>query len=221
MKSVSRKHVKCFKAMMGKENPSPEKLICSWSIKKEYNDTSFQEDIEGSDQRRKSNCLKDVVVSDAFMHISIRNDGDDHNHSMQKKKCFIYSFKNSKYKRKRTSKIFSSKFMALASSMLTIYLAYEFASIGVFLLHFSPGVTADFSDNCPSDCNCKWANGKREADCTRGGFTTIPTNLDHEIQILRMTHNYVRKLEKNIFHSTGLINLQRIFMNHCHVQVPV
>ena len=109
--------------------------------------------------------------------------------------------------------------MALASSMLTIYLAFEFASIGVFLLHFSPGVAADFSDNCPSDCNCKWANGKREADCTQGGFTTIPTNLDHEIQILRMTHNYVRKLEKNIFHSTGLINLQRIFMNHCHVQV--
>jgi len=36
---------------------------------------------------------------------------------------------------------------------------------------------ADFSDNCPRDCNCKWANGKREADCTRAGFTTIPTNL--------------------------------------------
>ena len=207
---------------MGKENPSTEKLICSsWSsIEQEYNDSSSQEDIEGNDQQRKSNCLKDVVASsDAFMHISIRNDGDDHNHSMQKKKCFIVSFKNSKYKRKQNTKIFSSKFMALASSMLTIYLAFEFASIGVFLLHFSPGVAADFSDNCPSDCNCKWANGKREADCTRGGFTTIPTNLDHEIQILRMTHNYVRKLEKNIFHSTGLINLQRIFMNHCHVQV--
>ena len=209
--------------MMGKENPSPEKLICSSrlsSTEEQSNDSSSQEDIEGSDQQRESNCLKDVVASsDAFMHISIRNDGDDHNHSMQKTKCFIYSFKKSKYKRKRISRIFSSKFMALASSMLTIYLAYEFASIGVFLLHFSPGVGADFSDNCPSDCNCKWANGKREADCTRGGFTTIPTNLDHEIQILRMTHNYVRKLEKNIFHSTGLINLQRIFMNHCHVQV--
>jgi len=36
---------------------------------------------------------------------------------------------------------------------------------------------ADFSDNCPRDCTCKWANGKREADCTRAGFTAIPTNL--------------------------------------------
>jgi len=82
-----------------------------------------------------------------------------------------------------------------------------------------PNATADFSDNCPRDCNCKWANGKREADCTRAGFTTIPTNLNHEIQILRMTHNYVRILGKNVYKSAGLLNLQRIFMNHCHVQV--
>ena len=82
----------------------------------------------------------------------------------------------------------------------------------------SPAV-ADFSDNCPRDCNCKWANGKREADCTRAGFTTIPTNLNHEIQILRMTYNYVRILGKNVYKSAGLLNLQRIFMNHCHVQV--
>ena len=204
--------------MMGKENPCSKKLIYSWAMEEEYNDTSFHENGR-NDQVRKSNCSKNVVVSDSFMHITTRN-GDDHNHSMQKKKYFIYSFKNSKYKRrKRTPRMFSSKFMALVSSILTLYLAYEFSSVSVFLLHWTPGVNADFSDNCPSDCNCKWANGKREADCTRGGFTTIPTNLDHEIQILRMTHNYVRRLEKNIFHDTGLINLQRIFMNHCHVQV--
>lgn len=81
------------------------------------------------------------------------------------------------------------------------------------------GVRSDFSDTCPSTCNCKWANGKREADCTRAGFTTVPTNLDHEIQILRMTHNYVRIVEKAVFRSAGLLNLQRIFMNNCHVQV--
>ena len=80
-------------------------------------------------------------------------------------------------------------------------------------------VSADFSDNCPEDCDCKWANGKREADCTRAGFTTVPTHLDHEIQILRMTHNYVRILGKDVFRLAGLLNLQRIFMSHCHVQV--
>ena len=78
---------------------------------------------------------------------------------------------------------------------------------------------ADFLDHCPKDCNCKWANGKREADCTRAGFTAVPTHLDHEIQILRMTHNYVRVLGNEVFMTAGLVNLQRIFMNHCHVQV--
>jgi hypothetical protein len=78
---------------------------------------------------------------------------------------------------------------------------------------------ADFLDHCPKDCNCKWANGKREADCTRAGFTAVPTHLDHEIQILRMTHNYVRVLGSEVFKTSGLLNLQRIFMNHCHVQV--
>ena len=50
---------------------------------------------------------------------------------------------------------------------------------------------ADFSDNCPRDCNCKWANGKREADCTRAGFTTIPTHLNHEIQVCTMGHKKI------------------------------
>lgn len=77
---------------------------------------------------------------------------------------------------------------------------------------------ADFLDHCPKDCNCKWANGKREADCTRAGFTAVPTHLDHEIQILRMTHSYVRVLGNEVFKAAGLLNLQRIFMNHCHVQ---
>ena len=45
---------------------------------------------------------------------------------------------------------------------------------------------ADFLDHCPKDCNCKWANGKREADCTRAGFTAVPTHLDHEIQVCNL-----------------------------------
>ena len=68
-------------------------------------------------------------------------------------------------------------------------------------------------------CKCKWANGKREADCTNAGFSAVPTHLHHEIQILRMSGNYVRKLGKEVFKSAGLLNLQRIYMNNCHVQV--
>ena len=77
------------------------------------------------------------------------------------------------------------------------------------------------SDQCPSACNCKWANGKREADCTNAGFTAVPTHLHHEIQILRMGGNYVRVLGREVFKAAGLLNLQRIYMNNCHVQVGI
>lgn len=90
-----------------------------------------------------------------------------------------------------------------------------------FLLLLAGLSWADFSDHCPSACVCKWANGKREADCTNAGFNAVPTHLHHEIQILRMSGNYVRKLGKDVFKNAGLLNLQRIFMNNCHVQVCV
>ncbi len=34
-----------------------------------------------------------------------------------------------------------------------------------------------------------------------------------------MSGNYVRKLGREVFKNAGLLNLQRIFMNNCHVQV--
>ncbi len=52
----------------------------------------------------------------------------------------------------------------------------------LLLLLFSLG-QADFSDQCPSQCSCKWANGKREADCTGAGFAAVPVHLHHEIQV--------------------------------------
>ena len=39
------------------------------------------------------------------------------------------------------------------------------------------------------------------------------------LQILRMSGNYVRRLGQEVFKNAGLLNLQRIFMNNCHVQV--
>ena len=36
-----------------------------------------------------------------------------------------------------------------------------------------------------------------------------------------MSGNYVRKLGQEVFKNAGLLNLQRIFMNNCHVQVSI
>ena len=53
----------------------------------------------------------------------------------------------------------------------------------VLLVSLLGATQADFSDQCPSACRCKWANGKREADCTDAGFNAVPTHLHHEIQV--------------------------------------
>jgi len=52
----------------------------------------------------------------------------------------------------------------------------------LLLLSLAPS-QADFSDQCPPSCDCKWANGKREADCSGAAFTAVPTHLHHEIQV--------------------------------------
>lgn len=95
----------------------------------------------------------------------------------------------------------------------------SFILVPLIYLYSCVPAQGDFSDSCPSTCKCKWAHGKREADCTNGGFPGIPTILDSEVQILRMGGNYVRTLGAEVFKTAGLINLQRIYMNNCNVQV--
>ena len=58
----------------------------------------------------------------------------------------------------------------------------------VLLVSLLGATQADFSDQCPSACRCKWANGKREADCTDAGFNAVPTHLHHEIQVASDNH---------------------------------
>lgn len=78
----------------------------------------------------------------------------------------------------------------------------------IALINASP----DWTD-CQNPCHCIWSSGKKTAICKNGGFTTIPTNIDAEIQILDLTGNHIRFLSKDAFRHVGLINLQRIFMS--------
>ncbi len=58
---------------------------------------------------------------------------------------------------------------------------------------------ADFSDDCPKACRCKWANGKREADCTNAGFNAVPMHLHHEIQVRLLEEKCVRTYSYELF----------------------
>lgn len=74
---------------------------------------------------------------------------------------------------------------------------------------------ADWTATCVAGCTCKWADGKKVAECPNAGYTTVPTNLSSEIQVLDLRGNALRHLPSRAFASAGLINLQRIFLRHC------
>ena len=65
-------------------------------------------------------------------------------------------------------------------------------------------------------CKCKWASGKRTADCGSAGLGSLPLFPQPElIQVLVMDHNPLKTLPPGAFHLTGLINVQKVFMKNC------
>ena len=71
-------------------------------------------------------------------------------------------------------------------------------------------------ENTPA-CICKWSGGKRVADCSNSQLTKVPDTLDPEIQSLILDGNPLLKLEKDIFKSAGLLNIQRLSISKCNL----
>jgi len=77
---------------------------------------------------------------------------------------------------------------------------------------------SDFETDCPALCQCKWKGGKKTADCAGRGYTTIPPNIDSEVQVLNLDGNYIKELSKDAFSSVGLLHLQKISLKDCKIQ---
>lgn len=71
---------------------------------------------------------------------------------------------------------------------------------------------------CPSQCICKWKNGKRYVECSEKDLKTIPNSLDPETQVLDFTGNDLQVLQKETFHKLNLLNLQKIYLPRCRLQ---
>ena len=48
-------------------------------------------------------------------------------------------------------------------------------------------------------------------------FTTIPTKISSEIEVLIMDNNFIKKLDKDAFKSVGLTNLKKISLKKCGI----
>lgn len=71
---------------------------------------------------------------------------------------------------------------------------------------------------CPTQCVCKWKNGKRYVECTDKLLKAIPNSLDSETQVLDFTGNDLQVLQKEAFHKLGLLDLQKIYLQRCRLQ---
>ena len=83
-----------------------------------------------------------------------------------------------------------------------------------------PPPESPWTEGCPRPCKCKWVGGKRTADCSSAGLTSLPEFARPEqIQVLHLSHNPIGSLEDKVFERRGLINVQKAFLKNCSIAV--
>lgn len=71
---------------------------------------------------------------------------------------------------------------------------------------------------CPKLCHCKWRDGKETVACPNAGFIDIPRGLDSTTQVLDLRRNNLKILPNDAFLDTGLVNLQKVWLNFCELK---
>ena len=81
----------------------------------------------------------------------------------------------------RVKKIMNIKYQVLTNYRLSILVIPWLHRSGNFqnYNHFR----SDFLRECPHLCSCKWSGGKKLADCSNKGYTTIPQSISSEVQV--------------------------------------
>lgn len=80
-------------------------------------------------------------------------------------------------------------------------------------------LTCQLSQACPLNCSCKWKSGKQAVECLYRDLITIPDGIDPGTQILDMAGNILRTLPRERFQRMGLLNLQKIFLSRCRIDL--
>lgn len=80
-------------------------------------------------------------------------------------------------------------------------------------------VGGDWTTNCPVSCKCVWSHGKKSAECENAGFTAVPSSLSQELQLLNLNRNNLHSLPSDTFRSVNLVNLHKIFLKNCNVEL--
>lgn len=70
---------------------------------------------------------------------------------------------------------------------------------------------------CPTPCTCKWKSGKQTVECMERGLISIPESVNPETQVIDLSGNNIQILPREVFHRSGLINLQRVYLRNCRI----
>lgn len=73
------------------------------------------------------------------------------------------------------------------------------------------------STGCPKTCECKWRDGREMVVCQNANFIDIPRGLESTTQVLDLRHNNLRILPRDSFAYSGLLNLQKLWLNFCNI----
>ncbi|XP_071871650.1 uncharacterized protein isoform X1 [Bombus fervidus] len=91
-----------------------------------------------------------------------------------------------------------------------------FILLSTFALLSKAVAFPDWTD-CPATCRCKWTSGKKSALCYNASLTSLPANLDPDMQVLDLSGNKIPALQSEIFKRSGLVNLQRVFLRNAGI----
>ncbi|XP_069970273.1 uncharacterized protein [Penaeus vannamei] len=80
------------------------------------------------------------------------------------------------------------------------------------------GVVCGTGGECPKPCQCKWRDGKETVSCPDAEFIDIPRGLDPSTQVLDLKKNNLQILPRDAFVDTGLVNLQKVWLNFCNLK---
>nr|CAI5838110.1 unnamed protein product [Callosobruchus analis] len=97
----------------------------------------------------------------------------------------------------------------------------DLRSIYLFLLWTTATLMAeeeeDFTLKC-NKCSCRWANGKRTANCTNLNFNSIPNDLSSLIREIDFSSNPIYRLDKKIFVDANLSNVHKLKLQNCSIE---
>ncbi|XP_037773137.1 leucine-rich repeat-containing protein 4B-like [Penaeus monodon] len=78
-------------------------------------------------------------------------------------------------------------------------------------------VATTVSTGCPKICECKWRDGREMVVCQKANFIDVPRGLESSTQVLDLRHNNLRILPRDSFAYSGLLNLQKLWLNFCNI----